>query len=141
MLNFLPYPKGNRDEWIAKSELDRISGPFSQIECSKDPEDIKKSLKALNDYFTNKIQGQSAAKPKEDTKNDKKADKKQSQQPQAAAKKEKAPAQQPDKKQGKKEETTESKPVLSFGPLGALGGNQTQQEEKESSPKQQSKFF
>ena len=27
-VNFLPYPKGNRDEWIQKSEFERLSKPF-----------------------------------------------------------------------------------------------------------------
>lgn len=32
-LNFLRYPKGNRDEWYAKSEIsERISGPFLNVE-------------------------------------------------------------------------------------------------------------
>ena len=31
-LNFLPYPKGNRDEWISKSELDRLAGAFANSE-------------------------------------------------------------------------------------------------------------
>jgi hypothetical protein len=53
----LPYPKGNRDEWISKSELERLSGPFVYTDENKDPEEIRKSLKSLNDYFNTKIHG------------------------------------------------------------------------------------
>ena len=32
-VNFLPYPKGNRDEWISKSEIEnRIGGVFSHVD-------------------------------------------------------------------------------------------------------------
>lgn len=42
-LNFLPYPKGNRDEWISKKDLERISGPYVYTD-NKDPEKVKESI-------------------------------------------------------------------------------------------------
>lgn len=53
-LNFLRYPKGNRDEWYAKNELaDRISGPFLNVDFKdKDShEAVQKVLNNLRDYF------------------------------------------------------------------------------------------
>jgi len=50
-LNFLPYPKGNRDEWISKTDFERISGPYINTDTNRDPEKIKESIQALNDYF------------------------------------------------------------------------------------------
>ena len=46
-LNFLPYPKGNRDEWISKSDLERISGPYMNTDTNRDTEKIKESIQAL----------------------------------------------------------------------------------------------
>ena len=57
-LNFLPYPKGNRDEWISKADVERLlCGPFINTFPKKDPEYIKESIDGLNDYFAQKIQG------------------------------------------------------------------------------------
>lgn len=56
-VNFLPYPKGNRDEWISRTETERISGPFANTDTNRDPEKIKESITGLNDYFAQKIQG------------------------------------------------------------------------------------
>ena len=56
-LNFLPYPKGNRDEWISKTDVERISGPFVNTDTNRDPEKIKENIKSLNDYYQQKIQG------------------------------------------------------------------------------------
>lgn len=42
-VNYLPYPKGNRDEWIRKNEvIDRLAGPFvhSLSIIDKDKENI-----------------------------------------------------------------------------------------------------
>lgn len=53
-LNFLRYPKGNRDEWYAKSELaDRISGPFLNVDFKdKDSVDaVQKALNNLREYY------------------------------------------------------------------------------------------
>jgi len=52
MLNFLPYPKGNRDEWIGKSELERLSGAFVNSESikSKDEDSLLKGLRGLREY-------------------------------------------------------------------------------------------
>lgn len=51
-VNYLEYPKGNRDEWLRKSEVERVSGPFKHSEelIDKDPDNIKKSLQGLRDY-------------------------------------------------------------------------------------------
>ena len=50
-VNFLPYPKGNRDEWMTEAELaNRISGPFINTEPSEDRETIEKNLTSLRDY-------------------------------------------------------------------------------------------
>jgi hypothetical protein len=43
-LNFLPYPKGNRDEWITRSDVERLSGPFVNTDTNRDPDCIKASV-------------------------------------------------------------------------------------------------
>lgn len=51
MVNFLPYPKGNRDEWIALSEIEnRLSGLFINCPQESDGETIKKNLGNLREY-------------------------------------------------------------------------------------------
>lgn len=53
-INLFPYPKGNRDEWIALSEIpDRISGPFVNSESVQDfeLEPVSKCLTSLRDYY------------------------------------------------------------------------------------------
>ena len=55
-VNFLPYPKGNRDEWMSKSELDRLSGPFVNCEYnSTDSDLIQKSVYGLRTYYSDKF--------------------------------------------------------------------------------------
>ena len=55
-VNFLPYPKGNRDEWISKSEMpNRISGPFTNAEFVNDGESIVKNIEGLRHYFSEKF--------------------------------------------------------------------------------------
>lgn len=51
-VNFVEYPRGNRDEWLKKTELERVSGPFLNTEelMEKDGPSIKKSLKSLREY-------------------------------------------------------------------------------------------
>lgn len=50
-INFLPYPKGNRDEWISKTELtNRLGGPFSQIPQETDKEKLTKNFCNLQEY-------------------------------------------------------------------------------------------
>ena len=39
-VNFLPYRNGKRDEWLQKSEIERISGPFVNSDCNFDKEKI-----------------------------------------------------------------------------------------------------
>jgi hypothetical protein len=56
-LNFLPYPKGNRDEWISKTDVERLSGPFVYTESHRDPEKIRDSIASLNEYLHQKIHG------------------------------------------------------------------------------------
>jgi len=58
LVNFLPYPKGNRDEWINKAELEeKISGAFLNNDSvgSKDCEPVTKALRGLREYFDNKF--------------------------------------------------------------------------------------
>jgi hypothetical protein len=43
-LNFMPYPKGNRDEWITKTDSERLSGPFINTDTNRDPEKIRESV-------------------------------------------------------------------------------------------------
>ena len=52
MLNFLPYPKGNRDEWIGKHEVERLSMPFANSDSvkAKELEQVSKGLKSLREY-------------------------------------------------------------------------------------------
>ena len=59
LVNFLPYPRGNRDEWISKGEVSRISGAFVNNESiiNKDLEPVQKALKGLRDYFCAKFGG------------------------------------------------------------------------------------
>jgi hypothetical protein len=61
-LNFLPYPKGNRDEWIGKKDLERISGPFTNSDSNRDADKIKENIQSLNDYYLTKIAGISKSK-------------------------------------------------------------------------------
>lgn len=50
-LNFLRYPKGNRDEWYTRKEVsERMSGPFSKVEMAQDDSVIGK-LNNLREYF------------------------------------------------------------------------------------------
>jgi hypothetical protein len=56
-LNFLPYPKGNRDEWFSKSDLDRLSGPFTnscENFAEKDQEFFLKGINSLREYVCKK---------------------------------------------------------------------------------------
>jgi len=47
----LPYPKGNRDEWITTKDLEnRLSSVFSHTEVSNDKEVIIKNFGSLRDY-------------------------------------------------------------------------------------------
>ena len=59
LLNFLPYPKGNRDEWIAKSEVDRLSGAFANSESIKtrDEDSVSRGLRGLRDYASRFLGG------------------------------------------------------------------------------------
>ena len=43
-VNFVEYPNGKRDEWLKKSEVDRIAGPFVFTEelIEKDTQVIQK---------------------------------------------------------------------------------------------------
>ena len=59
----MKYPKGNRDEWIPKSQTELISGPFLNSTDNKDPEYIKKSIAGLNEYYQTKILAQPSTKP------------------------------------------------------------------------------
>lgn len=82
-LNFLPYPKGNRDEWIAKTDTERIAGIFSQTEPSKDPDEAKRNIKALNEYYHTKVLGQNPKEKDDSSKDDaKKSNSKQQQEKQ-----------------------------------------------------------
>lgn len=51
-VNFVEYPRGNRDEWLKKSELERVAGPFAHSESilEKDFENITKGLNGLREY-------------------------------------------------------------------------------------------
>lgn len=47
----MPYPKGNRDEWISLSEIEnRLSGPFTMIELAEDKDVVNKSFASLREY-------------------------------------------------------------------------------------------
>ena len=85
-MNFLRYPKGNRDEWLAKNEIsDRISGPFCNVQIEREADVINKALTGLRDYYnknsTNtggkkadaKKSTQKKAEEKKETAKDKKA--------------------------------------------------------------------
>jgi len=52
-LNFLRYPKGNRDEWFSTTEIsERVTGPFVNSETNCDSaEPISKNINALREYF------------------------------------------------------------------------------------------
>ena len=39
-VNFLPYRNGKRDEWLQKTELDRVCGPFVNSDSNFDKEKI-----------------------------------------------------------------------------------------------------
>ena len=69
-LNFLPYPKGNRDEWITKTDFERLSGPFVNTDTNRDPESVRQSVQSLNDYFKQKIQGITKSKDDSNLKED-----------------------------------------------------------------------
>lgn len=50
-VNFLPYPKGNRDEWININEFEnRLSGPFTMTESCNDKDIINKNFSSLREY-------------------------------------------------------------------------------------------
>ena len=50
-LNFLRYPKGNRDEWYTRAEVkERIAGPFAKVEVQRD-ESIISKLNNLREYY------------------------------------------------------------------------------------------
>lgn len=52
-LNFLRYPKGNRDEWFTTSEIsERVTGPFvnSETDCES-ADSINKNINNLREYF------------------------------------------------------------------------------------------
>lgn len=60
LVNYLPYPKGNRDEWISISEIEnRLSGLYINCPQDNDEDVITKNLKNLRDYVEKFI------KPKE----------------------------------------------------------------------------
>ena len=52
-VNFLRYPKGNRDEWFTVEEIaERVSGPFVHSETDvATAEPINKNLNNLREYF------------------------------------------------------------------------------------------
>ena len=68
-VNYLPYPKGNRDEWISKKDSARLSGPFYNSESivEKELEPIEKGLKQLRDYVRN-ISGNATSSGKDASK-------------------------------------------------------------------------
>lgn len=60
-VNFLPYPKGNRDEWISQEEVkEKIFGAFSKSDSVKnrDQESLNKALRGLREYYDNKFNKQ-----------------------------------------------------------------------------------
>jgi len=57
----LPYPKGNRDEWITAKELERLSSVFTHSEAMNDKEQIQKSLGSLREYVKKFISPQQVA--------------------------------------------------------------------------------
>ena len=55
-INLFPYPRGNRDEWIALTEIgDRMSGPFANSDTVSEKdyevEPVMKCLTSLRDYY------------------------------------------------------------------------------------------
>lgn len=73
-LNFLRYPKGNRDEWYTRLEIkDRISGTFTKVEMQRD-ESIVGKLNNLRSYYQ-KVKTDSPPKPKKAKKEDPKSKK------------------------------------------------------------------
>jgi hypothetical protein len=52
-LNFLRYPKGNRDEFFNTTEIsERVSGPYVNSETdASSAESVNKNLNALREYF------------------------------------------------------------------------------------------
>ncbi len=56
-MNFLPYPRGNRDEWISKADFARLSGAFLNNESviNRDLDSVCKSIKGLREYYFNKF--------------------------------------------------------------------------------------
>jgi len=57
-VNFLPYPKGNRDEWISKAELEeKICGAFLNNDSisNKETDSVNKAIRGLREYFENKF--------------------------------------------------------------------------------------
>ena len=51
-LNFLRYPKGNRDEWYSRAEVkDRMAGPFSKVEGMPQDESAIGKLANLREYY------------------------------------------------------------------------------------------
>ena len=76
-INFLPYPKGNRDEWIGLNEIEnRLSGTFTMVDQIDDKDNINKSFNSLREY-SKKFITPSASQPagkaasKQDKANDK----------------------------------------------------------------------
>jgi len=56
-LNFLPYPKGNRDEWFSKSDIDRLSGPFTnscENFAEKEKDFFIRGITSLREYVCKK---------------------------------------------------------------------------------------
>lgn len=50
-LNFLRYPKGNRDEYYSRTEVkDRMAGLFTKVEAQHDDSIVGK-LNNLRDYY------------------------------------------------------------------------------------------
>jgi hypothetical protein len=51
-VNFVEYPKGNRDEWLKRTEIERVTGAFvnSQELIEKESDSLIKSLRSLRDY-------------------------------------------------------------------------------------------
>lgn len=54
-VNFLPYRNGKRDEWLQKSEIGRISGPFVHSDDNIDKEKIISSFESLRAYYKEKF--------------------------------------------------------------------------------------
>jgi len=57
-VNFLPYPKGNRDEWVSKGELEeKITGVFLNNDSisNKDADTVNKAFRGLREYYEHKF--------------------------------------------------------------------------------------